>query len=124
MKRWLTFLLLLPILSAQEWRYYAGDPGGTKYSRLDQINKENVTRLKAAWTYHIGDVSDGKKYFSRSAFESTPLVVDGAMYVTSAFSRLAALDPETGKQLWIFDPRLDMDRNYNLLINRGASYWT
>ena len=124
MKRWLTFFLLLPILPAQEWRYYAGDPGGTKYSRLDQINKENVTRLKPAWTYHIGDISDGKRYFSRSAFEATPLVVDGVMYVTSPFSRLAALDPETGKQLWIFDPRLDMDRNYNLLINRGASYWT
>jgi quinoprotein glucose dehydrogenase len=124
MRRCLIFLFILPLLAAQDWRYYGGDPGGTKYSTLDQVNKSNVGRLKAAWTYHIGDFSDGKKYFTRSAFESTPLVVDGVMYVTSPFSRLAALDPETGKQYWAFDPHLDMDRNYNLLINRGASFWT
>src|SRR5215470_12210622 len=83
MGRWLTLLLLLPILAAQDWRYYAGDAGGSKYSRLDQINQENVASLKTAWTYHIGDTSDGKKYSSRSAFECTPLVIDGVMYVTS-----------------------------------------
>ena len=46
------------------------------------------------------------------------------MYVTTPFSRLMALDAETGKQLWAFDPKLDKDRPYNLYINRGATLWT
>src|SRR5712692_6547934 len=50
---------LLPfLLPAQDWRYYAGEPGGSKYSRLDQINRSNVTKLRLAWTYHTGDLSD------------------------------------------------------------------
>lgn len=115
---------LATVLSAQEWPSYGGDPGGTKYSPLKQIDRTNVTRLKVAWTYHTGDISDGKESPIRSAFEATPLVVDGVMYVTTAFSRLIALDPETGKELWEFDPRIDREKPYNLLMNRGAAYWS
>jgi quinoprotein glucose dehydrogenase len=109
---------------AQEWRSYSGDTGGSKYSSLKQINRANVATLKVAWTFHTGDVSDGKTLPTRSAFETTPLVVDGVMYLTTPFSRLVALEPETGKQLWAFDPKLDTDRTYNLFINRGAAYWS
>ncbi len=112
------------LLSAQDWRYYAGEPGGSKYSRLDQINRSNVAKLRVAWTYHTGDVSDGKTYLSRSAFECTPLVIDGVMYITTPFCRLIALEPETGKELWSFDPKIQKDRPYNLFINRGAAYWS
>src|SRR5216110_2114077 len=94
-------ILLLSIsalLPAQEWPAYAGDSGGSKYSRLKQINRENVVRLKVAWTFQTGDVSDGSEFLPRSAFEATPLVVDGVMYVTTPFSRLIALEAETGKQ--------------------------
>src|SRR6187549_3924587 len=90
------FLMLLAgSLTAQEWPAYAGDSGGSKYSKLKQINRENVTRLKVAWTFHTGDVSDGTLYPVRSAFEATPLVIDGVMYVTTPFSRLIALEAET-----------------------------
>ncbi|MBV8819460.1 MAG: pyrroloquinoline quinone-dependent dehydrogenase [Acidobacteriaceae bacterium] len=82
-----------------------------------------MSRLQIAWTFHTGDFSDGKTLPSRSAFEATPLVVDGVMYVTTSFSRLVALDPETGKQLWDFDPKIDRERSYNLYINRGAAFW-
>ena len=109
---------------AQEWPTTSGDPGGSKYSPLKQINRANVTTLKVAWTYHTGDFSDGKTLTSRSAFEGTPLVVDGVMYITTPFSRLIALDPETGKELWAFDPKLTKERSYNLYINRGAAFWT
>ena len=44
------------------------------------------------------------------------------MYVTTPFSRLIALDPETGKELWAFDPKLDRDRAYNLFINRRSRF--
>ena len=53
--------LVVP-LAAQEWPYYGGDSGGAKYSPLKQVDRANVTRLKVAWTYHTGDVSDGKTY--------------------------------------------------------------
>jgi len=109
---------------SQEWPVYGGDPGNTRYSSLKQINRSNVTQLKVAWTYHAGDISDGSKYPVHSAFEATPLVVDGVMYITTPFSRVIALDPETGAELWAFDPKIEMETPRNLFINRGAAYWT
>ena len=100
-------LLSLRIAFSQEWPHYGGDLGGTKYSSLDQINRENVSRLKVAWTYHTGDISDGSLYPVRSSFECTPLVLDGVLYLTTPFSRVVALEAETGKPLWAFDPKLD-----------------
>ena len=120
----LAAILFPTLLSAQEWRFYAGDAGGTKYSPLKEINRENVQRLRPAWIFHTGDVSDGTRWPTRSAFEATPLVVDGVMYVTTPFSRVIALDPETGKELWSFDPRLDRTDSANLFINRGAAFWS
>jgi quinoprotein glucose dehydrogenase len=118
-------LVSIPLgLPAQEWPAYAGDSGGSKYSRLKQINRENVARLKIAWTYHTGDISDGSEYPPRSAFEATPLVIDGVLYVTTPFSRLIALDAETGKKLWDFDPKIDKEKSANLFINRGAAWWS
>jgi glucose dehydrogenase len=108
----------------QQWPVTSGDAGGSRYSPLKSINRTNVMRLKVAWIYHTGDISDGHPYASRSAFEATPLVTDGVMYITTPFSRLIALDPETGKELWAFDPKLDKERSYNLFINRGAAYWS
>ena len=110
--------------AAGEWRFYGGDAGGMKYSPLDQITKKNVTRLRAAWTYDTGDVSDGSVYPTRSSFEATPLVVDGVMYVSTPFCRLIALDPETGTKLWDFDPQIDRTMHTNLFANRGVAYWT
>jgi quinoprotein glucose dehydrogenase len=124
MARYSIVALFIASMLAQEWPHYGGDSGGSKYSKLDQINRKNVTKLQVAWTYNTGDVSDGKTSPNRSAFETTPLVVDGTLYLTTAFGRLIALDAETGKELWAYDPKLRRDRNYNLLINRGAAYWT
>ena len=125
----LPILLLLVLFTSgsecqtQEWPFYGGDAGGSKYSPLKQINKQNVTQLKVAWTYHTGEISDGSTMAVRTAFECTPLVVDGVLYLTTPFGRAVALEPETGKELWSFDPKLDKDRTYNLFINRGVSYW-
>ncbi len=118
-------LLWIPwaFLCAQEWPYYGGDEGGSKYSTLKQIDRANVGRLRVAWTFHTGDVSDGKRYAVRSAFEATPLMVEGVLYVTTPFCRLLALDPETGRQFWAFDPGIDKEKPSNLFINRGAAWW-
>ena len=52
-------LLALGTAEAQEWRYYGGDPGGTRFSPLTQISRENVRRLKRVWTYHTGEADRG-----------------------------------------------------------------
>jgi quinoprotein glucose dehydrogenase len=111
-------------LPAQEWPHYGGDAGGTRYSPLKQIHRGNVAKLQVAWTYDTGDFSDATQYPSRSAFEATPLVVDGVMYIVTPFCRLIALDPETGKELWAFDPKIDRSVRVNLFLSRGASFWT
>ncbi len=112
------------LCGAQEWRYWGGDAGGQKYSKLKQIDRGNVARLKPAWTFHTGEISDGKNYVMRSAFETTPLVANGVLYLTTPFNRVVALEPETGKQLWAFDPGIDKTKAANLFISRGCSYWT
>lgn len=124
----LTRLLLLLCFCAaegrsQEWPCYGGDAGGSKYSELKQIHKGNVSRLKIAWTYHTGEISDGSTFLVRTAFECTPLVVDGILYLTTPFGRAVALLAETGQELWSFDPKLDKERPYSLFISRGVSYW-
>lgn len=110
--------------AAEEWPYYGGDAGGMKYSSLRQIHRDNVARLKVAWIYRTGDWSDGTKYPVRSAFECTPLVVEGVMYVTTPFCRLIALEAETGRELWAFDPGIDRTKPHNLFVNRGAAWWS
>jgi glucose dehydrogenase len=118
-------MLLLPLLAnAQEWPVYGGNAGGTRYSTATQINRANVTKLKVAWTYRTGDMSDGSEFPVKSAFESTPLLIDGVLYVVSAFDRLIALEPETGKELWAFDPKLDKTKPQMLFASRGAAFWS
>lgn len=116
-------MLVLP-LCGQDWPQWGGDAGGRKYSPLKQVNRSNVGKLRLAWTYRTGEISDGTEFASKSAFETTPLHVDGVLYVTTPFNRLVALDAETGRELWAFDPKIDKTRPINLFISRGASYWT
>jgi quinoprotein glucose dehydrogenase len=117
-------LAAAPAARAQDWPHPGRDAGGTRHSPLAQIDRGNVSRLAVAWTFDTGDWSDGTRLPSRSAFEATPLVIDDVLYVPSAFSRLFALDAETGRQLWVFDPALDKSILRNLYVNRGVSSWT
>ena len=107
-----------------DWPTYGNDPGGMRYSPIDDINRGNVAKLRIAWAYHTGDVSDGSKYPRKSEFESTPIFVDGTLYVTTAFNRVIALDPTNGKERWIFDPKINLAAKYSEgLMNRGVSTW-
>jgi len=135
MNKWIcvpSFLLGACVLAAafgegvrdDEWAYYGHDPGGMRYSPLGQINRENVATLKVAWTFHTGDVSDGRGDRKRSGFETTPLFVDGTLYLTTPFNRVIALDPETGTQRWAYDPKIELNGDYgDGLVNRGAATW-
>src|SRR5262249_929134 len=107
-----------------EWPSYGGDPGGTRYSGLNQINRNNVVNLKIAWVYHTGDVSDGTTYPRKSPFECTPIFVDPTLYLTTDFHRVVARDPASGKERWSFDPKINRVAKYSEgLINRGVSTW-
>ena len=80
-----------------DWPDYGNDPGGSRYSPLTQITKENVSQLKVAWTYRTGDVSEGKTTARKTSFEATPILVDGILYyVATPFNRLIALDAALG----------------------------
>jgi quinoprotein glucose dehydrogenase len=107
-----------------DWAYVGHDAGGMRYSPLKQINVDNVKNLRVAWTYHVGDISDGKGFARRSGFETTPILVDGTLFLTTPFNRVIALDPETGKEKWTFDPMVDIVAGYgDGLINRGVATW-
>ncbi len=88
------------------WAHVGNDAGATKFSTLDQINTSNVQTLQRAWTFHTGDKS--------GFFESTPLIVDGILYV-SAQNGVFALNPEAGTQVWKFEA--------DGTTRRGLAYW-
>jgi quinoprotein glucose dehydrogenase len=110
--------------SATGWPNYGNDPGGMRFSPLTQINRDTASKLKVAWTFHTGDIADGKDGHKRSGFEATPILVDGTLYLTTGFNRVIALDPATGKQRWAYDPQIDRSLDYgDGLINRGVAAW-
>jgi len=111
-------------LGNTDWPNYGNDPGGMRYSPLAQIDRDNVSKLKVAWIFHTGDISDGSHGRKRSGFESTPILVEGALYFTTPFNRVIAINPETGKQLWAYDPKIDQTLDYgDGLVNRGVATW-
>ena len=110
--------------SADDWPVYGHDTSSSRYSPLTDITRENVGQLKVAWTYHTGDISDGKGQRRRSGFETTPIVVDGTLYLTTGFNRVIALDPASGAERWSYDPRTVLNAAYgDGLINRGVATW-
>ena len=118
------FLARGQVSGRSNWPAYGNDPGGMRHSALSRINRDNVAKLKVAWVFHTGDISDGKNGRRRSSFETTPILVDGRLYLTTPFNRVIALDPVTGNQLWSYDPKIDQTLDYgDGLVNRGAATW-
>jgi len=109
-----------------DWPEYGGDKGGMRYSPLTQINADNVTDLELAWVYRHGDFSDGEGEYTRTSFQATPIVVNDTMYFCTGFMRVVALDPETGRERWSFDPVLQSKRGRGPypLTCRGVAYWS
>src|SRR5262245_55370266 len=77
------------------WPAYGRDPGGSRYSPLAEINRENVNGLKIAWTYRTGAADVKAPLARKAAFEATPILIDGLLYLTTPYSRVIALDPAT-----------------------------
>ncbi len=105
-----------------DWPFYGHDPGGQRFSPLTGINRSNVANLKIAWTFRTGDAYQPKSG-KPTAFETTPLYVDGTLYLGTPLGRVIALNPLTGKQRWAYDSHVDKDAGYGDYSHRGVSTW-
>jgi quinoprotein glucose dehydrogenase len=109
--------------AASDWGYYGGDPFGQHFSSLDQINRDNVGKLAVAWTYRTGELGAGFANASKLTFEATPVLAFGRLYLETGTNIVIALDPETGRERWRFDPHIDRARHYSEVTSRGVSVW-
>jgi len=87
-----------PAHAQKDWKHYGNDEGGSRFAALDQINRDNVSKLTPAWTYHTGDVaiSDG----NGAEDQDTPLQVGDKVFICTPHNNIIALDADTGKELW------------------------
>ena len=95
---------------SREWKEYLGGPERNHYSPLEQITKENVSKLKIAWEYHTQDSGQ---------IQCNPIIVDGVLYGMTATTRPFALDAATGKEIW----RVAKDTVDSYSTSRGVAYW-
>jgi quinoprotein glucose dehydrogenase len=106
------------------WPNYGNDAGGRRYSTAAQINRENVTQLKVAWTYRTGATDRlDTELNHKAAFEATPILADGKLFLSTPYDHVIALDPVSGKKIWEFDPKLDLTHGYSEVTSRGVSSW-
>ncbi len=108
---------------ASDWGSYGGDVYGNRFSSLDQIDRNNVAQLQVAWEYHTGELGEGFASADKLTFESTPVLAYGMLYLETATNIVIALDPETGKERWRHDPRIDRTRHYGQAAARGVTVW-
>jgi quinohemoprotein ethanol dehydrogenase len=101
-----------------EWTAHGRTGDEQRYVPLDQVNAGNISQLGLAWYADIPD---------KGGYQSTPLVVDGKLYLTGPWSKVFAFDAVTGKQLWKFDPQVPRELAASSICcnisNRGAAYW-
>ena len=104
-----------------EWRYIGGTIGHTKYSPINQINRDNFSDLEQAWIWRTDNFGPNADYFSRS----TPIYVDGILYTVATPRRqVVAIDPATGETLWTFrEPEtIRHQRSPRQAYGKGVTY--
>ena len=101
------------VTSQKDWPSYHGSPDGNRYTTIDQVNKTNVKTLAPKWFFNLPNTSPS---------ETTPVVVEGIMYVSSG-NECYALDAGTGRQIWhYFRPRTkNLNGNAGGGFNRGVA---
>lgn len=102
-----------------EWANYGRTLGGSRFSPLSQITPANVSQLEPAWVYHTGVVQTGEK----SPLQATPLMVGDTVYLCTQTNIVIALDPETGKERWRFDPKVNATGASRVTTCRGVAYY-
>jgi len=124
MSKW-TGCLVAAGLAGLSW---AGSSGAadlaSQHSALAQIRRDNVKQLKVAWTYRTGEPLVPTAGGGRPpAFEATAVYFQGLLYLSSPYGKVAALDPETGKERWAFESQIDGKGNYGDFASRGVVAW-
>lgn len=112
-----------PEASEADWPVYGRDLQGTRYLPGSGIARQNVHRLEPAWTYRTGETDPRFRTRTPTAFETTPIVVDGTMFLSTPLGRTVALDPATGEERWSFDPEIRRDVPYGDFASRGVATW-
>jgi quinoprotein glucose dehydrogenase len=113
-------------LSAQDWPHYGGDAGETHYSPLDQINRGNVAKLKQVWEWKTGEEPLPEYKTTPGMFEVTPLKIGNTLYLSTPYNRVVALDAESGRELWAYDPKAYVEgpaQNGTGFVHRGVAAW-
>lgn len=112
-------------VSNNEWPAYGRDAGGSRYSNLQQINSNNVGKLKVAWTYRTGELKtyEGTSAIEKAAFEATPIMIGSTLYFSTPSDRVMAVDATTGSKKWVFDPKVNLKKDYSEITSRGVSSW-
>jgi quinoprotein glucose dehydrogenase len=132
MARMRKFLVLACLMTfaargvAQQWPHYAADQGASHYSPLEQITPANVGKLAIAWEWKPNEKVLPQFGTRPGAFQNTPLVIDGVMYLSTPYNQVAALDPATGNELWRYDPKVYEDGqppNGQGFAHRGVVAW-
>lgn len=113
----------LPLSRTDAWPTYGGSPGGTRYSTAGQITRENLDKLRPAWTFHTNPdgVDPGRNVLP--SLETTPVLSGDTLYLTSPFDIVFAVDARTGKERWRFDPKLPPQHAGDLVASRGVALW-
>jgi len=120
---WVLFALVMAAASRVAFGQAAGDAGGARYSTAAQIKRENVTRLKVAWTYRTEALAVQTDLNQKAAFEATPILVDGMLYLSTPYDHVIALNPKSGTKAWEFFPNLDLMHGYSEVTSRGVAAW-
>jgi len=109
-----------------EWKAYGHDAGGDRFSPLQQINTGNIKNLKPAWTYQTGELKtyEGTRTMEKAAFEATPLMIGQTLYFSTPTCRVIAIDAATGKEKWVYDPKVNLKKDYSEISSRGVSAWS
>jgi quinoprotein glucose dehydrogenase len=119
-------VMLAPDSREQEWPFYGGDQGGTKYSPLTDINASTVARLAVAWEWSPREKALAQFGTRPGNFQATPLMIDNVLYLSTSYNRVVALDADTGAERWSFDPRAYEDGqppNGTGFVHRGVAAW-
>jgi quinoprotein glucose dehydrogenase len=121
--------LLFPAFSMAQsvpdagWANYGNDPGGTRYSPAKQIDRGNVAQLQVAWTYRTGALPYDEELDKKAAFEATPILIDGKLFLSTPYDHVIALNPVSGAKIWEFDPKLEHPYGFSEVTSRGVSAW-
>jgi quinoprotein glucose dehydrogenase len=112
--------------SARDWPVYGGDAGGRKYSTLTAITRENVSRLTKAWEWKTGETPLQPFGTFPGAFQTTPLMIDDVLYLSTPYNKAVALEAATGREIWAFDPKAYEDgqpASGQGFVHRGVAAW-